>query len=238
MHFAPRLAALVLGAMPSRFRRTALRVAVFVHRPSSIASEHRRRTGRSVRDRARDRGPAPRRGAAERRHGPRREGAALPCVGPARPVVGLDRRRLAQQQARDGGLFARRARAGKPDGQGGRVHGRRDPEGNPHYWLPTRATARSWRARSPGVRDRRSTERSRSATRARTRSRTRPTRAARGRATVAAMKSKTILTYHRSWPYLADAFGLEIVETIEPVPGIRPRRGISPTCRSSCPRGT
>ncbi len=31
-----------------------------------------------------------------------------------------------------------------------------------------------------------------------------------------------ILTYHRSWPYLANAFGLEIAGTVEPVPGIPP----------------
>jgi zinc/manganese transport system substrate-binding protein len=37
-----------------------------------------------------------------------------------------------------------------------------------------------------------------------------------------ALPSRVILTYHRSWPYLANAFGLEIAGTVEPVPGIPP----------------
>ena len=34
------------------------------------------------------------------------------------------------------------------------------------------------------------------------------------------LPSKAIFTYHRSWPYFAEAFGLDIVDTVEPVPGI------------------
>ena len=34
--------------------------------------------------------------------------------------------------------------------------------------------------------------------------------------------SFAIFTYHRSWPYFADAFGFEVVSTVEPVPGIPP----------------
>jgi zinc/manganese transport system substrate-binding protein len=33
---------------------------------------------------------------------------------------------------------------------------------------------------------------------------------------------KDILTYHRSWSYLAKAFDLDIAGTVEPVPGIPP----------------
>jgi len=44
----------------------------------------------------------------------------------------------------------------------------------------------------------------------------------RGQAIVAKMPVKTILTYHRSWSYLGDAFGLEIADTVEPLPGIPP----------------
>jgi len=44
----------------------------------------------------------------------------------------------------------------------------------------------------------------------------------RGQAIVATMPVKTILTYHRSWSYLGDAFGLEIADTVEPLPGIPP----------------
>ena len=34
--------------------------------------------------------------------------------------------------------------------------------------------------------------------------------------------SHAIFTYHKSWSYLADAFGLDVVATVEPVPGIPP----------------
>ena len=39
---------------------------------------------------------------------------------------------------------------------------------------------------------------------------------------VAGMPVKAIFTYHSSWVYLADAFGLTIAATAEPVPGIPP----------------
>ena len=38
----------------------------------------------------------------------------------------------------------------------------------------------------------------------------------------ATLSSKTLLTYHRSWSYFANAFGLEVVGNVEPVPGIPP----------------
>ena len=34
--------------------------------------------------------------------------------------------------------------------------------------------------------------------------------------------SRAVFTYHRSWSYFADAFGFEVVNTVEPVPGIPP----------------
>jgi zinc/manganese transport system substrate-binding protein len=36
------------------------------------------------------------------------------------------------------------------------------------------------------------------------------------------LPSKSVFTYHRSWTYFADAFGLEVAGTVEPVPGIPP----------------
>jgi len=39
---------------------------------------------------------------------------------------------------------------------------------------------------------------------------------------LAKLPVRQILTYHRSWPYYANAFGLEVVGTVEPVPGIPP----------------
>jgi zinc/manganese transport system substrate-binding protein len=37
-----------------------------------------------------------------------------------------------------------------------------------------------------------------------------------------ALPQKTIFTYHRSWSYFVDAFGLEVAATAEPIPGIPP----------------
>lgn len=37
------------------------------------------------------------------------------------------------------------------------------------------------------------------------------------------LTNKKIVTYHTSWSYLADYFGLEVIATIEPKPGIPPR---------------
>ena len=34
--------------------------------------------------------------------------------------------------------------------------------------------------------------------------------------------ARAIFTCHKSWSYVADAFGLEVVATVEPVPGIPP----------------
>ncbi|MBI1977842.1 MAG: zinc ABC transporter substrate-binding protein [Candidatus Omnitrophica bacterium] len=35
-------------------------------------------------------------------------------------------------------------------------------------------------------------------------------------------RGSSVITYHKSWPYFADRFGLKIVEQLEPVPGIPP----------------
>lgn len=108
--------------------------------------------------------------------------------------------------------------SGPVDASMGDVH----PEGNPHYWLDPRngavvattiaeALARADAAHAAEYR-------------ARAAAFGREANAAweRGRAAAAALPSKTLFTYHRSWSYFADAFGLEVVNTVEPVPGIPP----------------
>jgi len=108
--------------------------------------------------------------------------------------------------------------AGKVDASMGDVH----PDGNPHYWLDPRnggivagnvaeALAKADPANAALYRDR-ATAFAKEAEAA----------WQRGRASVAAMPSKTLVTYHRSWVYFASAFGLEVVNTVEPVPGIPP----------------
>lgn len=108
--------------------------------------------------------------------------------------------------------------AGKVDASMGDVH----PDGNPHYWLDpangarvARTIAAALTRLDPGgaagfdERARRFDEACRHM-------------GARCAAAGAAVPGQAILTYHRSWSYMAKAFGLEVAATIEPVPGIPP----------------
>jgi len=108
--------------------------------------------------------------------------------------------------------------AGRVDASMGDVH----PEGNPHYWLDprngaivARTIAAAFAAADPA---------NAAAYRARAEAFAKDAQAAweRGRAALDRLPSRAIVTYHRSWVYFADAFGLEIVNTVEPVPGIPP----------------
>jgi zinc/manganese transport system substrate-binding protein len=108
--------------------------------------------------------------------------------------------------------------AGKVDASMGDVH----PQGNPHYWLDPRngavvagtvaealakadpAHAAEYRARATVFAAEAQSAWERNAARAK------------------ALGSRRMFTYHRSWTYFADAFGFEVVDTVEPVPGIPP----------------
>lgn len=108
--------------------------------------------------------------------------------------------------------------SGKVDASMGDVH----PEGNPHYWLDPRngvvigrniaeALARVDAAHAGVYRSNAEAFAKEAAA-----------SYDRNRARAAQLPSKAVFTYHRSWSYLADAFGLEVVATVEPVPGIPP----------------
>jgi zinc/manganese transport system substrate-binding protein len=107
---------------------------------------------------------------------------------------------------------------GKVDASMGDVH----PDGNPHYWLDPRnggpvahtiaeafaksdpANAEQYRARAEAfAKDAQATWQ-------------------RNADVAKKLSSHAVFTYHRSWSYFADAFGLEVVNTVEPVPGIPP----------------
>jgi ABC-type Zn uptake system ZnuABC Zn-binding protein ZnuA len=107
--------------------------------------------------------------------------------------------------------------AGRVDASMGDVH----PNGNPHYWLDPRngaaianniaealasvdpAKAGYYRGRAEEFAE--------------------DTEDAWKRGHDAAVElPKALFTYHRSWTYFADAFGLEVAGTVEPVPGIPP----------------
>jgi zinc/manganese transport system substrate-binding protein len=107
---------------------------------------------------------------------------------------------------------------GKVDASMGDVH----PDGNPHYWLDprngaivARTLAEAFAKADPA-----------NATAYRARAETFAQEAAatwkRAADVASRLPSRQVFTYHRSWTYFADAFGLDVVDTVEPVPGIPP----------------
>jgi len=108
--------------------------------------------------------------------------------------------------------------AGRVDASMGDVH----PFGNPHYWLDPRNGAAI--AHTVGEALAQADPGNAAAYRKRAEALATEARAAweRGAARAKAMPSRVLFTYHRSWSYFADAFGLEVVDTVEPVPGLPP----------------
>lgn len=110
----------------------------------------------------------------------------------------------------------------KPTGKVTAAMGDVHPDGNPHYWLDPRngaivartiadALAKADPAGAEGYRERAEAFAAECEATWRTHLQT-----------VERLPSRLVLTYHRSWSYFADAFGFEVVETVEPVPGIPP----------------
>jgi ABC-type Zn uptake system ZnuABC Zn-binding protein ZnuA len=107
---------------------------------------------------------------------------------------------------------------GRVDASMGDVH----PNGNPHYWLDPRnggIVARTIAEALAQVDPPHAAD-----YRARAEAFAKEVEAAfaREKQVAATFPRKTIFTYHKSWSYFADAFGLEVAETAEPVPGIPP----------------
>jgi zinc/manganese transport system substrate-binding protein len=107
---------------------------------------------------------------------------------------------------------------GKVDASMGDVH----PDGNPHYWLDPRngAVVATNNADALAKADPKNADQYH----ARAEAFGKEAQATWERNAGAAKKlaSHTVFTYHRSWSYFADAFGLDVVNTVEPVPGIPP----------------
>lgn len=96
------------------------------------------------------------------------------------------------------------------------------PMGNPHYWLDPRngaIVARSIAQRLGQIDPTHATEYD---ARAEAFAKDVDAAFAREQLIAAALPVKAIFTYHRSWSYLAYAFGLEVADTAEPLPGIPP----------------
>jgi len=109
-----------------------------------------------------------------------------------------------------------------PTGQITRAMGDVHPQGNPHYWLDPGNGRRIAQAVQAKL-----TELSRSDTayfaqryadfdRRLTEAET------RWKAAMAPYKGLKVVSYHRSWPNFADAFGLDVIGYVEPKPGIPP----------------
>jgi zinc/manganese transport system substrate-binding protein len=109
-----------------------------------------------------------------------------------------------------------------PTGQITRAMGDVHPQGNPHYWLDPdngRRIAQEVQGKL--------TELSRGdaayfAQRYADFDRRLADATKRWKATMAPYKGTKVVTYHRSWPNFADAFGLDVIGYVEPKPGIPP----------------
>jgi zinc/manganese transport system substrate-binding protein len=109
-----------------------------------------------------------------------------------------------------------------PTGAVTRAEGDVHPQGNPHYWLDPgngRRIAKAVQERlsqldpaNAAVFAQREADFERRLTEAEQRWRT----------AMAPFKGLKVVTYHRSWPNFADAFGLNVVGYVEPKPGIPP----------------
>ena len=107
---------------------------------------------------------------------------------------------------------------GKVDASMGDVH----PDGNPHYWMDPRngGVVAHTIAEAFAKADAANAEQYR--TRADAFAKQADATWQRNADVAKKLASHTIFTYHRSWSYFADAFGFEVVNTVEPVPGIPP----------------
>jgi zinc/manganese transport system substrate-binding protein len=107
---------------------------------------------------------------------------------------------------------------GRVDASMGDVH----PDGNPHYWLDPRNGAIV--ARTLAEAFAKADPANAAAYRARAEAFAQAATATwkRDAEVASRLPSRQVFTYHRSWTYFADAFGLDVVDTVEPVPGIPP----------------
>ena len=107
---------------------------------------------------------------------------------------------------------------GKIDASMGDVH----PDGNPHYWLDPRNGGAVARNIAAALAKADPTNAARFQAAADAFAKESDACFARNVERAKALTSRVVFTYHRSWSYFADAFGLTIVNTVEPVPGIPP----------------
>ena len=109
-----------------------------------------------------------------------------------------------------------------PSGPVSRAQGDVHPMGNPHYWLDPD----NGRRMAKGLADKFSSMQPENAAAFAQRYADfdkRLTAAEKGwEAKMAPYKGRKVITYHRSWPNFAERFGMDVVDYVEPKPGIPP----------------
>ncbi|HVH58191.1 MAG TPA: metal ABC transporter substrate-binding protein [Vicinamibacterales bacterium] len=109
-----------------------------------------------------------------------------------------------------------------PTGQITRAMGDVHPQGNPHYWLDPGNGRRIAKAIEGKLGQLSPKDAAFFAQRYADFDRRLTEAEGRWKAALAPYKGAKIVTYHRSWPNFADAFGLDVVGYVEPKPGIPP----------------
>ncbi|HEX6791469.1 MAG TPA: metal ABC transporter substrate-binding protein [Candidatus Krumholzibacteria bacterium] len=110
----------------------------------------------------------------------------------------------------------------KPTGGVNASMGDVHPNGNPHYWLDPRNGAVVARTVADALARIDAAHAGEYHARAGELAKQCESAWENGKQIAATIPNRTVLTYHRSWPYFADAFGFEIAGQAEPVPGIPP----------------
>jgi zinc/manganese transport system substrate-binding protein len=109
-----------------------------------------------------------------------------------------------------------------PTGQVTRAMGDVHPQGNPHFWLDPGNGRRVAQAVQAKLSELDRTDAAYFSQRYADFDRRLSEAEKRWQAALAPYKGLKVVTYHRSWPNFADAFGLDVIGYVEPKPGIPP----------------
>jgi len=109
-----------------------------------------------------------------------------------------------------------------PTGQITRAMGDVHPSGNPHYWLDPNNGRLMAKAIQNKLSDMSRADAAYFAQRYDDFDKRLAAAEQRWKAAMAPYKGLKVVTYHRSWPNFADAFGLDVIGYVEPKPGIPP----------------
>jgi len=111
---------------------------------------------------------------------------------------------------------------GKISGPVSRAMGDVHARGNPHYWLDPRNGVRMAQAIATRLGELDPANKDRYQRRFGAFAQTMESRLAGWRTTLAPLRGKPVIAYHKSFIYLADVFDFRIVDEVEPKPGIAP----------------